>query len=138
MYTWPVAQLYNINGMWNNWNEMHREKFRLHDLKNLNIILHEEYRCHFLYTAKSIQTIVCLSVYIHNLLYRNYYISYCCLCAELVQLLSIPPVHYIHNATSHNNNSHAIHTVLICIEYSCNWNEVNRQTANTKCRCIMV
>jgi len=39
------------------------------------------------------------SVYIHNLLCRNYYISYC-LCAGLVQLQSIPQVHYINNATT--------------------------------------
>jgi len=54
------------------------------------------------------------TVYIH-LLYWNYYISYC-LCAGLVQLQSIPQVHYVNNATSHNN-SHAIHTILICIEH---------------------
>jgi len=60
-------------------------------------------------------------------LYRNYYICYC-FHAGLVQLQLIPHVHYIHNATSRNKNSHAIHTNLICTEHSCKWNEINRQT----------
>ena len=76
-------------------------------------------------------------VNIQNLLYKNYYIFYC-LCSGLVQLQSIPQVHDINNAKSHNNNSHAIHTILICTELCCKWNETNRQTANTKCRCITV
>jgi len=49
---------------------------------------------------------------------------------------TIPQVHYINHATSHNNNSHVTHTILICIEHCCKWNEINRQTANSKCRCI--
>jgi len=76
-----------------------------------------ELSSHFLHITKSIQY---LSVYIRNLLYRNYCIS-SCLCAGLVQLQSIPQVHYINNVTSHNNNSHAIHTILICIYYICGW-----------------
>jgi len=70
------------------------------------------------------------SVYIHHLLYWNYYISYC-LCAAIVQL--IPQVHYIKNATSQNNNSHAMHTILIYIEHSCKWNEISDRelTRNT-------
>ena len=64
------------------------------------------------------------SVYIHHLFYRNYYIS-CCLCAGLVQLQLIPQIYYINNVTSHNKNSHAIHT-YIRIEHNCKWNEINR------------
>ena len=63
------------------------------------------------------------TVYIH-LLYWNYYTSYC-LCAGPVQLELIPEVHYVNNATSHNNNSHAIHTILICIQHSCKWHEIS-------------
>ena len=65
-----------------------------------------------------------LSVYIHNLSYTNYYISYC-LRAGIIQLQLIPQVHYINNATSHNNNSHAIRTVLMYIEHSYKWNEIS-------------
>ena len=51
----------------------HVEKFKLHDLKKkLHINLHEELRSHFLYIAKSIQTIVCLhlSFIVYKLLYK--------------------------------------------------------------------
>ena len=96
-----------------------------------------ELRSHFHYIAKSIQTTVQLSVYIHHLLCRNYYISYC-LCAGLVQLQLIPQVHYINNATFKNKYSHVIHTNLICTEQSCKLKEFNRQTANMKCRFIIL
>jgi hypothetical protein len=86
----------------------------------LHINLHEELRSHFLHNAKTIQTVV----YIYHLLYRNYYISHC-LYAGLVQLQIISQVHYINNATSHNKNSHAIHTNLIRIEHSCKWKEIS-------------
>jgi len=63
------------------------------------------------------------SVYINYLSYRNCYISYC-LCARIIQLQLISQVHYINNATSHNNNSYAIHTILIYIEHTHKWNEI--------------
>jgi hypothetical protein len=64
------------------------------------------------------------SVYIHNLLHRNYYICYC-FCAGIVQLQLIPQAHYIHHVTFDNKKSHAIPTVFIYIEHSCKWNEIS-------------
>jgi len=93
-------------------------------------------KSHFLYIAKSIQTTVQLSVYIHQLLHRNYCISYC-LCAGIVQLQLIPQVHYINNTTSHNKNSHAIRRDWICTEQDCKL-KIKRQTTNTKLRFIIV
>ena len=43
----------------------------------------------------------------------------------------------LHNAKSHKDNSHAIHS-LNMYRTGCKWNEINRLTANTKWRCIMV
>jgi len=111
----------------------HAEELKLISLKK-NHNWHEELRSHF-FTLQNLYRQ--LSVYVHHLLYRNYYISYS-LCAGLVWLHLIPQVHYINNATSHNKSSHAIHTNLICTEQSCRLKEINRQTANTKCRFIIV
>ena len=62
-------------------------------------------------------------VYIH-LLYRNYHIFYC-LYAVLLQVQLILQVHYINNTTSHKNNLHAIHTILIGIEHMYKWIEIS-------------
>jgi len=70
----------------------------------VHTILHDESKSNFIYIAMCIQK----SVYIHRLLYRNYYISY--LFAGLIQLQLIALVQCVNNATSHNNNPHTIHT----------------------------
>ena len=58
-----------------------------------------------------------MSVYIHHLSYRNYYISYS-LCAGVVHLQLISQAHYI-------NYSHTIHKILISIVHSCKWHEIS-------------
>jgi hypothetical protein len=58
-----------------------------------------------------------LSVYVHHLSYRNYYISNS-LCAGVVQLQLISQTHYI-------NYSYTIHTILISIVHSCKWHEIS-------------
>ena len=72
----------------------HVEKFKLHDSKKkkLSINFLEELRSHFLYIAKSIETIVCLhlSFILYNLLYFLLFI-----------LHLISQVHYINNVTFH-------------------------------------
>ena len=84
----------------------------------MRINLHEELRSHFLYIAKSIQTIVCLhlSFIVYKLLYFLLFI-----------LHLISQVHYINNVTFHKKKSHAIHTNLIVVMEG-----DLRQTANTK------
>ena len=58
-----------------------------------------------------------MSVYIHHLSYRNYYISYS-LCAGVVQLQLISQAHYI-------NYSHTIYKISITIVHSWKWHEIS-------------
>jgi hypothetical protein len=69
------------------------------------------------------------SVYFHHLLHRSVCIS-CCLYAGLVQLQLLPQARCTHNATSHNKNSHAIHTNLLCIVFK--WKEISDRQPTRK------
>jgi len=76
------------------------------------IILYEKLTYHFLYIAISIQTNV--FTFIVYGIAVTIFLTF--LCDGLVQLQLIPQVHYVNNATSYKNNSHAIHNILICVE----------------------
>jgi len=72
-----------------------------------------------------------LSVYIHYLLYRNFWTSYC-LCAGLVQIELIPQVYCINKVTSHNKNYMTDIQKLIYIEHSCKWKEISDRQLTRK------